>query len=84
LDGDVRVRCLEGIRMPYVNIKITREGATAEQKAEIIKGVTDVLVSVLNKDPNGTFVVIDEVELDNWGVGGVPVLEYRKRKKAAK
>jgi 4-oxalocrotonate tautomerase len=67
--------------MPYVNIKITREGATAKQKAEIIKGVTDVLVSVLNKDPNGTFVVIDEVELDNWGVGGLPVPEYRKRKK---
>jgi 4-oxalocrotonate tautomerase len=52
--------------MPYVNIKITREGATARQKADIIRGVTDVLVSVLNKDPNGTFVVIDEVELDNW------------------
>jgi 4-oxalocrotonate tautomerase len=68
--------------MPYVNIKITREGATAQQKAEIIKGVTDVLVAVLNKDPNATFVVIDEVELDNWGVGGLPVPEYRKRKKA--
>jgi 4-oxalocrotonate tautomerase len=68
--------------MPYVNIKITKEGATAKQKAEIIKGVTDVLVSVLNKDPNATFVVIDEVELDNWGVGGLPVPEFRKRKKA--
>ena len=68
--------------MPYVNIKITREGATAKQKARIIKGVTDILVKVLDKDPNGTFVVIDEVDLDNWGVGGVPVPEYRKRKKA--
>ena len=69
--------------MPYVNIKITREGVTASQKAEIIKGVTDLLVSVLDKDPNGTFVVIDEIELDNWGVGGLPVREYRKRAKAA-
>jgi 4-oxalocrotonate tautomerase len=68
--------------LPNVNIKITREGATARQKAEIIEGVTDVLVSVLNKDPNGTFVVIDEVELDNWGVGGLPVPEYRQRKNA--
>jgi 4-oxalocrotonate tautomerase len=71
-----------GNRVPYVNIRITREGVTPSQKAEIIKGVTDLLVSVLDKDPNGTFVVIDEVELDDWGVGGLPVREYRKRKKA--
>lgn len=63
--------------MPYVNIKITREGATRAQKNEIIKGVTDLLVRVLNKDPNGTFVVIDEVDLENWGVGGLPVDEFR-------
>ena len=65
--------------MPYVNIKITREGATRAQKNEIIKGVTDLLVRVLDKDPNGTFVVIDEVELENWGVGGLPVDEFRKQ-----
>lgn len=64
--------------MPYVNIKITREGATRAQKNEIIKGVTDLLVRVLDKDPHGTFVVIDEVELENWGVGGLPVDEFRK------
>ena len=69
--------------MPYVNIRITREGATARQKAEIIKGVTDVLVAVLHKDPNSTFVVIDEVDLDDWGVGGLPVPEFRKRAKEA-
>jgi 4-oxalocrotonate tautomerase len=69
--------------MPYVNIKITREGATASQKAEIIKGVTDLLVRVLDKDPNGTFVVIDEIDLDNWGVGGLPVPEFRRKAKAA-
>ena len=65
--------------MPYVNIKITREGATAAQKAELIKGVTDLLVRVLNKNPVTTFVVIDEVEKENWGIGGVPVDEFRKR-----
>lgn len=65
--------------MPYVNIKITREGATPAQKAELIKGVTDLLQRVLNKNPNTTFVVIDEVALEDWGIGGLPVDEYRKR-----
>lgn len=64
--------------MPYVNIKITREGATAEQKAELMKGVTDLLVRVLNKNPATTFVVIDEVEKEDWGIAGVPVDVYRK------
>ena len=64
--------------MPYVNIKITREGATPEQKAELIKGTTDLLVRVLNKSPATTFVVIDEVDMEDWGVGGVPVDEFRK------
>jgi len=67
--------------MPYVNIKITREGATPEQKAELIKGATDLLVRVLNKTPATTFVVIDEVEVGDWGVGGVPVDEFRKSQK---
>ena len=66
--------------MPYVNIKITREGATAEQKAELIKGVTDLLVRVLDKNPATTFVVIDEVEQEDWGIAGVPVDVYRKNK----
>jgi 4-oxalocrotonate tautomerase len=65
--------------MPYVNIKITREGATPAQKAELIKGVTDLLQRVLNKNPNTTFVVIDEVALEDWGIGGLPVDEFRKR-----
>ena len=58
--------------MPHVNIKITREGATASQKAELIRGVTDLLMHVLDKRPATTFVVIDEVEKDDWGIGGVP------------
>ncbi|MEQ4209866.1 4-oxalocrotonate tautomerase family protein [Actinopolymorpha sp. B17G11] len=64
--------------MPYVNVRITRDGATAEQKAELIKGVTDLLVRVLDKDPARTFVVIDEVDTDNWGVGGISVSEFRR------
>ncbi|MDI3335829.1 4-oxalocrotonate tautomerase family protein [Defluviimonas aestuarii] len=63
--------------MPYVNIKITREGATGEQKAELIAGVTDLLVRVLKKNPATTHVVIDEVALENWGVGGLPVEAFR-------
>lgn len=72
--------------MPYVNIKITREGGpdgtgpTQKQKAELIKGATDLLVRVLNKTPATTFVVIDEVALENWGVGGLPVIDYRTTK----
>ena len=69
--------------MPYVNVKITREGATREQKAELIRRMTEVLVDVLAKDPATTFVVVDEVALEDWGVGGLPVDEYRRRRRAA-
>lgn len=66
--------------MPYVNIRITREGATREQKKELIRGVTDLLARVLDKDPATTFVVIDEVSVEDWGVAGLPVDEYRASK----
>ena len=65
--------------MPFVNIKITREGATPEQKAELIKGVTDLLVKVLNKNPRTTVVLIEEVDTDNWGIGGETVTAIRKK-----
>lgn len=71
--------------MPYVNIKVTREGGpdgngpSAEEKAQIVKGVTDLLSRVLGKSPATTFVVIDEVELANWGIGGLPVLDFREQ-----
>ena len=66
--------------MPYVHVRITREGDTsAARKAEVIAGMTRVLEDVLGKDPRTTFVVIEEVELDNWGIGGLPVEEYRSR-----
>lgn len=63
--------------MPYVNIRITREGATPEQKAELIGGVTDLLQRILGKNPATTVITIDEVETENWGIGGLPVLDYR-------
>jgi 4-oxalocrotonate tautomerase len=65
--------------MPIVTIQITREGTTSEQKAALIKGATDLLVNVLNKSPASTFVVIQEVELEDWGLGGLPVAEHRRQ-----
>jgi 4-oxalocrotonate tautomerase len=65
--------------MPYVNIKITREGATREQKAALIREVTDLLVRVLDKNPATTFVVIDEVDTDHWGIAGETVTGLRGR-----
>ncbi|MEU7766121.1 4-oxalocrotonate tautomerase family protein [Nocardia sp. NPDC049190] len=65
--------------MPYVNIKVTDEGVTREQKAQLIKGVTDLLSTVLGKAPASTYVVIDEVALTDWGVGGVDAGEWRRQ-----
>ncbi len=65
--------------MPYVNIKVTREGVTQEQKQALIQGATQLLVDVLNKNPQTTVVVIDEVETDNWGVAGESITVRRQR-----
>jgi 4-oxalocrotonate tautomerase len=72
--------------MPIVVIQVTREGSTpsaesvtAEEKAALIAGATELLTKVLNKPPEATFVVIEEVELENWGWGGLPVAEFRRR-----
>jgi 4-oxalocrotonate tautomerase len=77
--------------MPIVNIQITREGsgpgrdaATAEEKAALIQGVSQLLLDVLHKPLDSTFVVIEEVELENWGWGGLPVPELRRRRAAEK
>jgi 4-oxalocrotonate tautomerase len=64
--------------MPYVNIKVTKEGVTARQKEQLIEGATRLLQEVLGKNPSTTFVVIDEVETDNWGVGGKTVTALKK------
>lgn len=67
--------------MPFVNIKITKENVTSLQKAQLIKGVTELLQKVLNKNKATTFVIIDEVETDNWGIAGKQVTEIRNREK---
>ena len=65
--------------MPYVNIKVTggSEAPSAEQKAELIRGVTELLSRVLNKNPETTVIVIDEIDMDNWGIGGKSVTVRR-------
>jgi 4-oxalocrotonate tautomerase len=67
------------VNMPYVNIRITEEGVTSEQKARLIEGVTSLLKEVLGKNPATTMVVIDEIPTDNWGVAGEQVSQRRKR-----
>ena len=62
-----------------MNIKITNEGASKEQKQQLIEGTTQLLVDVLGKNPATTIVVIDEVETDNWGIAGEQVTELRKK-----
>lgn len=66
--------------MPYINIQVTRDGVTAEQKQALIRGATDLVVRVLDKDPEHTFVVIDEIDTDNWGLGSESVTRRRQRK----
>ncbi|MBS1606375.1 MAG: 4-oxalocrotonate tautomerase family protein [Bacteroidetes bacterium] len=65
--------------MPIVTIELTREGVTRQQKQELIKGATELISNVLNKDPGLTHVIIDEVDLDNWGVAGEQVSILRER-----
>jgi 4-oxalocrotonate tautomerase len=67
--------------MPYVNIKITKEGATTDQKARLIQGVTQMLKDVLGKNPQTTVVVIEEVDTDNWGIGGESITVRRQRER---
>ncbi|MBD1584831.1 2-hydroxymuconate tautomerase family protein [Pseudoalteromonas sp. S16_S37] len=64
--------------MPYINVKITDEGVTCEQKQAIIKGCTQVMIDVLDKNPQTTFVVIEEVNTDNWGIGFEQVTQLRQ------
>ncbi|WP_428387556.1 tautomerase family protein [Mucisphaera sp.] len=65
--------------MPYVNVRITRDGVSAEQKAELVKPITAALVDVLGKKPEHTHIVIDEVDPENWGFAGMLTTEYRKQ-----
>jgi 4-oxalocrotonate tautomerase len=65
--------------MPYVKIELTREGVTREQKQALIRGMTDVITNVLNKDPALTYVVIQEFDLDDWGLAGDQVSVLREK-----
>ena len=70
--------------MPYILVQVTDEGVTREQKEKIIAGATGLMVDILGQDPESTFVVIDEVDTDNWGHGGEMVTVRRRRQAAAK
>jgi 4-oxalocrotonate tautomerase len=65
--------------MPYIKVSLTREGTTREQKQELIKGITDLITNILNKDPQLTHVNIEEVDLDNWGFAGEQVSVLREK-----
>ena len=65
--------------MPYVNFKLTPDGLTSSKKETLIKKVTELLVTELDKNPETTFVTIEEVDTDNWGIGGVSVTEIRRK-----
>ncbi|MGN7740318.1 tautomerase family protein [Pseudomonas sp. 22526] len=65
--------------MPFVNLRITRDGVTREQKAQVIREITETLQRVLNKAPELTHIVIEEVDIDNWGYAGMTTTEYRQR-----
>lgn len=64
--------------MPYVNVQITR-GATREQKAELVKDITNSLIRVLNKKPEHTHIVIQEIDEEDWGFGGILAVERNKK-----
>jgi 4-oxalocrotonate tautomerase len=66
--------------MPYINVRIT-EGATQAQKEEVIRQITDVMTNVLGKNPNTTFVVIDEVAFENWGIRGESIQALKQKGK---
>ena len=65
--------------MPYINVRITKDGVTAEQKAQIVAEMTQTLQRVLGKQPEHTHIIIDEVEPENWGFAGMLTTEYRKQ-----
>ncbi|MGH8435040.1 MAG: tautomerase family protein [Pseudomonas sp.] len=65
--------------MPFVNVRITKDGVTREQKAQVITEITDTLQRVLGKRPDLTHIVIEEIDTDNWGYAGMSTTEYRKK-----
>ncbi len=68
--------------MPYINVRLTKDGVTAAQKAQIVAEMTDTLQRVLGKNPEHTHIIIDEIELENWGFAGKLTTEFRKQNKS--
>jgi 4-oxalocrotonate tautomerase len=77
MDGEIAFKNAK--LMPLINIKITKDGVSPEKKEALIQGATQLMVDVLGKNPATTFVIIDEVETDNWGIGGESVTQRRKQ-----
>ena len=65
--------------MPYVNVRITKDGVTAEHKAQIVKEITETLGRVLGKRPEHTHVVLDLVDIEDWGFAGKLTTEFVKK-----
>jgi len=63
--------------MPFVHVRLTGP-ITAEQKDRVMRGMTDVLVNELGKNPAMTWVVLEEVSREDWGVNGVSVATANK------
>jgi 4-oxalocrotonate tautomerase len=70
--------------MPYVNVRITKDGVTAEQKRQIVAEITDTMTRVLGKKPEHTHIIIDEIEPENWGFAGMLTTEYRRREQGTR
>ena len=68
--------------MPYINIRVTKENGepTAEQKAQLIDGVTELVNRVLGRNKASTVVIIDEIDMQNYGLGGESIKSIRERK----
>ena len=69
--------------MPYVRVEIARGIASVEQKRAVIRGMTEVLVKELGRNPEYIFVVIDEVDTDNWGRKGMSLTELWQQSESA-
>ncbi|WKE66490.1 4-oxalocrotonate tautomerase family protein [Gallaecimonas kandeliae] len=65
--------------MPYINVRITRTGVTREQKAQVIREITDTMQRVLDKPPELTHITIEEIDTDNWGYAGLTTTEHRAK-----
>jgi 4-oxalocrotonate tautomerase len=76
--SDASLTFFRSCTLPYVNVKITRDGVTAAQKAQLVAEITATLQRVLGKHPEHTHIVIDEIDPENWGYAGMLTTEYRK------